>query len=287
MGGHAQGRARPGSGLPGVGAGAPGEEGRAADSRGAAVRLLRTSRRSNCAERTWPASRRDFCSGGGWTGSTGTASEQGGVLRVLDYKSGLASLPGLKGYQDGALLQTALYMMAVDALSLGPVDSARYRGIRQPGDPANKFELKFSRAAAHPSSRAFHPRPRAGRPVRGRAGGVGLDRPLAARARRDSKRGEPARRHSLRPAVGVGDGHPNRSLDRGTGGRSRRRRGMCCWPPARARGRPPPWWARSCGCWAWRRDGTVIPPCPCRRASRPAASTRSRRSPSRRRPPTT
>jgi RecB family exonuclease len=72
--------------------------------------------------------------------------ERGGVLRVLDYKSGLTSLPGMKGYQDGALLQTALYMMAVDSLSLGPVDSARYRGIRQPGNPANKAELKFSRA---------------------------------------------------------------------------------------------------------------------------------------------
>jgi len=73
--------------------------------------------------------------------------ERGGVLRVLDYKSGLASLPAQKGYQDGALLQTALYMMAVDSLSLGPVDSARYRGIRQPGKPQNKFELKFSGAA--------------------------------------------------------------------------------------------------------------------------------------------
>jgi RecB family exonuclease len=73
-------------------------------------------------------------------------AERGGVLRILDYKSGLASLPTLKGYQDGALLQTALYMMAVDSLSLGSVDSARYRGIRQPGNPANKAELKFSRA---------------------------------------------------------------------------------------------------------------------------------------------
>ncbi len=71
--------------------------------------------------------------------------EQGGVLRVLDYKSGFASLPRQKGYLDGALLQTALYMMAVDSLGLGSVDSARYRGIRQPGSPANKYELKFSR----------------------------------------------------------------------------------------------------------------------------------------------
>jgi RecB family exonuclease len=72
--------------------------------------------------------------------------ERDGVLRVLDYKSGLTSLPRQKGYLDGALLQTALYLMAVDALALGPVDSARYRGIGQPGDPANKYELKFSRA---------------------------------------------------------------------------------------------------------------------------------------------
>ena len=71
--------------------------------------------------------------------------EQGGVLRVLDYKSGLTSLPRQRGYEDGALLQTALYMMAVDSLGLGSVDSARYRGIQQPGKPANKFELKFSR----------------------------------------------------------------------------------------------------------------------------------------------
>ena len=71
--------------------------------------------------------------------------EQGGVLRVLDYKSGFASLPLKKGYLDGALLQTALYMMAVDSLDLGSVDCARFRGIQQPGKPANKFELKFSR----------------------------------------------------------------------------------------------------------------------------------------------
>ena len=71
--------------------------------------------------------------------------EQDGVLRILDYKIGLSSLPRQTGYRDGALLQTALYMMAVDSLDLGPVDSARFRGIRQPGKPANKFEIKFSR----------------------------------------------------------------------------------------------------------------------------------------------
>ncbi len=71
--------------------------------------------------------------------------EQGGVLRILDYKSGLTSLPLKRGYEDGALLQTALYMMAVDSLDLGSMDAARYRGIQQPGDPANKYELKFHR----------------------------------------------------------------------------------------------------------------------------------------------
>jgi len=74
-------------------------------------------------------------------------AQEGGVLRILDYKSGFSSLPLRKGYDDGALLQTALYMFAVDALGLGPVDRARYRGISQPNNPANKYELKFSQAA--------------------------------------------------------------------------------------------------------------------------------------------
>lgn len=72
--------------------------------------------------------------------------EAGGVLRVLDYKTGFSSLPKQKGYEDGALLQTALYMRAVDSLGIGPVDRARYRGIRQPGKPANKYDLKYTRA---------------------------------------------------------------------------------------------------------------------------------------------
>jgi RecB family exonuclease len=71
--------------------------------------------------------------------------EQGGLLRVLDYKSGLTSLPLKRGYEDGALLQTALYMVAVDSMGLGSMDSARYRGLQTPGKPANKYELKFSR----------------------------------------------------------------------------------------------------------------------------------------------
>ena len=68
------------------------------------------------------------------------------MLRILDYKSGFSSLPLRKGYEDGALLQTALYMLAVDALRLGSVDRARYRGISQPNRPANKYELRFSQA---------------------------------------------------------------------------------------------------------------------------------------------
>jgi RecB family exonuclease len=71
--------------------------------------------------------------------------EEGGVLRILDYKTGLTSLPLQKGYEDGALLQTALYMVAVDSLGLGPVDRARYRGLRTPGKPANKYDLRYSR----------------------------------------------------------------------------------------------------------------------------------------------
>lgn len=72
-------------------------------------------------------------------------ADHGGVLRILDYKSGVGSLPLKKGYEDGALLQTALYMAAVDTLGLGTVDSARYRALRSPGKPANKYDLKFSR----------------------------------------------------------------------------------------------------------------------------------------------
>jgi len=73
-------------------------------------------------------------------------AERGGVLRVLDYKSGFGSLPRKKGYEDGALLQTVLYMQAVEVLGLGCVDSGRYRGIRSPGAPANKYEIKLDDA---------------------------------------------------------------------------------------------------------------------------------------------
>ena len=48
------------------------------------------------------------------------------MLRVLDYKTGFSSLPKQKGYEDGALLQTALYMRAVDSLGIGPVDRSSH-----------------------------------------------------------------------------------------------------------------------------------------------------------------
>jgi RecB family exonuclease len=73
-------------------------------------------------------------------------TDPGSVLHVLDYKSGFGSLPQARGYEDGALLQTALYMQAVQRLDMGSVSSARYRGIRSPGSPANKYELKISRS---------------------------------------------------------------------------------------------------------------------------------------------
>lgn len=74
------------------------------------------------------------------------AGEGGGaVLRVQDYKSGTSSMPRRTGYQDGALLQTALYMQAVHQLGLGSVDQGRYRSIRE---RINKFPLKWGQVPA-------------------------------------------------------------------------------------------------------------------------------------------
>ncbi|MFQ5690595.1 MAG: PD-(D/E)XK nuclease family protein [Gemmatimonadota bacterium] len=56
------------------------------------------------------------------------AGEQAG-LRVIDYKSGTTPSPG--GYDDGALVQTALYMRAVETLGLGPVSEGLFRSIRK------------------------------------------------------------------------------------------------------------------------------------------------------------
>ena len=51
-----------------------------------------------------------------------------GAHRVVDYKSG--TIPGRKGYLDGATLQSALYMAALGASGLTPAE-AEYRSIRQ------------------------------------------------------------------------------------------------------------------------------------------------------------
>ena len=50
-------------------------------------------------------------------------------------------MPRRGGYQDGALLQTALYMQAVSLMGLGSVDLGRYRSIR---GKANVYPLKWS-----------------------------------------------------------------------------------------------------------------------------------------------
>ena len=56
-------------------------------------------------------------------------------LRVIDYKSGgSSSAPGPRAFQDGAALQAALYMAAVEALGLGRAEAGSYRTVRAPGD---------------------------------------------------------------------------------------------------------------------------------------------------------
>lgn len=64
----------------------------------------------------------------------------GPSLQVIDYKS--SSIPSRKGYEDGALLQTALYMRALSLTGYGPVKRGAYRAIRRPGDPKNGAELR-------------------------------------------------------------------------------------------------------------------------------------------------
>lgn len=60
-------------------------------------------------------------------------------LRVIDYKSGGASsAPSPRAFQDGAALQAALYMAAVEALGLGRAESGSYRTVRDPGDRARR-----------------------------------------------------------------------------------------------------------------------------------------------------
>ena len=50
-------------------------------------------------------------------------------LKVIDYKSG--SLPAAAGYEDGALLQNALYMQAVEELGLGEVGTSVFRSVKK------------------------------------------------------------------------------------------------------------------------------------------------------------
>lgn len=54
--------------------------------------------------------------------------EDDGWLKVVDYKSG--GIPGRAGYDDGALLQSALYLKAVELLGLGEARKAVFRSIK-------------------------------------------------------------------------------------------------------------------------------------------------------------
>lgn len=65
----------------------------------------------------------------------------GPTYRVLDYKSG--RLPSRKGYLDGSVLQTALYLRALEAVEGTDPASGRYRSIRKPGDPIDGRELEW------------------------------------------------------------------------------------------------------------------------------------------------
>ena len=59
----------------------------------------------------------------------------GAKLRVIDYKSGgQGAAPSPRAFQDGAALQAALYMAAVEALGLGRAETGSYRTVRAPGD---------------------------------------------------------------------------------------------------------------------------------------------------------
>ncbi|MFQ5745860.1 MAG: PD-(D/E)XK nuclease family protein [Gemmatimonadota bacterium] len=62
--------------------------------------------------------------------------------RIVDYKSGRAPTTG--GYADGVLLQSALYMKALEILGRGPVRSGVFRSIKRPGRPQNGGQLNAS-----------------------------------------------------------------------------------------------------------------------------------------------
>jgi RecB family exonuclease len=61
-------------------------------------------------------------------------------LRVIDYKSG-STVPALKSYQDGAGLQTALYLAAVERLEIGTPIEGVYRALK---NRSNQSKLKAS-----------------------------------------------------------------------------------------------------------------------------------------------
>jgi RecB family exonuclease len=61
-------------------------------------------------------------------------------VRVIDYKSG-SSVPALRSYQDGAGLQTALYLAAVQQLGIGTPVEGVYRALKK---RSNQSKLKAS-----------------------------------------------------------------------------------------------------------------------------------------------
>ncbi|MCG8467477.1 MAG: PD-(D/E)XK nuclease family protein, partial [Gemmatimonadetes bacterium] len=66
-------------------------------------------------------------------------SDGGRGLRVVDYKSGGAgSAPSPRAFEDGAALQSPLYMAAVEALGLGAAIAGVYRTIRAPANRARR-----------------------------------------------------------------------------------------------------------------------------------------------------
>ena len=58
-------------------------------------------------------------------------------LRIVDYKSGRGA-PSPGAFDDGAALQAALYMAAVEAAGLGTTVMGSYRTVRSPGDRAKR-----------------------------------------------------------------------------------------------------------------------------------------------------
>lgn len=63
----------------------------------------------------------------------------GPTYHVLDYKSG--RLPMRRGYRDGSVLQTALYLRALERAEGIEPASGRYRSLKSPGHPKNGLDL--------------------------------------------------------------------------------------------------------------------------------------------------